>query len=152
MPFYTAPVTLTTVLTLTTDPDGNGISSIRQPTDLIQAVTQNEHHGQSLGSRHSRPSSDRTTKYWIAAQEDLYQTSEFVKFFLPFGIGSLLVAAWHFMATIGCVLGALALAPVSWIEERKVEQPDERKVSEAVEKTIDTALGVVRKEVLGKTR
>lgn len=84
MPFYRAPVTLTTVLDLTRDPG------------------------------HGRPRPDANAqRYYIAKQEDLYQTSEFVKFVLPWG-GSSLVVFWQMMATVFCVLGAYGYWAIAW--------------------------------------
>ncbi|EEA26677.1 hypothetical protein TMatcc_005043 [Talaromyces marneffei ATCC 18224] len=111
IPFYLAPVTLTTVLTLTTDPN-----EYRGYKDF-------EKTGRQLQQHDDQPSedtkfNDETTKYWISSQEDLYQTTEFVKFFLPFGIGVFAVFVWHVFATAGCVFGFLILSPVTWAEER----------------------------------
>lgn len=87
VPFHVAPVTLTTVLNLTTDaprsnPSANGDKAL----------------------------------YYIAKQEDLYQTSEFVKFILPH-VGHWLVLVWHLIATFFCVLGVTFLWPMLWLEE-----------------------------------
>jgi hypothetical protein len=56
--------------------------------------------------------------YYISSQEDMYQTSEFIKFIVPFGIGATLVAIFHFFATLFCLAGVLALWPVTWAEEK----------------------------------
>ncbi|KAJ5483072.1 hypothetical protein N7539_006518 [Penicillium diatomitis] len=87
VPFHVAPVTLTTVLDLTTD---------RAQSD---ASTNGDH-----------------TKYYITRQEDLYQTSDFIKFLLPH-IGYWLVMAWHLMATFFCLVGVTALWPMLYLEE-----------------------------------
>lgn len=106
IPFYTAPVTLTTVLTLTTDP-----SEYRGYLDF-------EHRDHDDQSSEETKVNGEKTRYWISSQDDLYQTSEFVKFILPFGIGVFLVFVWHVMATAGCVLGSALLYPVTWAEEK----------------------------------
>ncbi|KAI9793766.1 MAG: hypothetical protein M1833_000658 [Piccolia ochrophora] len=54
--------------------------------------------------------------YLITSQNDLYQTDEFVKFFLPGGW--LFTWIWQFLATALCVVGALVLWPFSWAEDR----------------------------------
>lgn len=87
VPFHVAPVTLTTVLDLTTD---DSLSD--SPTN-----------------------SDRTL-YYITKQEDLYQSSEFVKFVVPH-IGHWLVFTWHLIATVFCLLGVTLLWPMLWLEE-----------------------------------
>lgn len=87
VPFHVAPVTLTTVLDLTTEPTKS------------DARTNGE-----------------KTLYYITRQEDLYQTSEFVKFILPH-VGHWLIVAWHLIATLFCVLGTFALWPMLWLEE-----------------------------------
>lgn len=87
VPFHVAPVTLTTVLDLTTD-----------------------------GSRNNAPTNGDKTLYYIKRQEDLYQTHEFVKFILPH-VGYWLVLAWHLFATFFSVLGTFFLWPMLWLEE-----------------------------------
>ncbi|EPE31204.1 hypothetical protein GLAREA_04171 [Glarea lozoyensis ATCC 20868] len=56
-------------------------------------------------------------KYYIIHQEDLYQTDEVVKFFWPGG--STVIWGFQMFATCMCILGALALAPVTWAAERR---------------------------------
>ena len=50
--------------------------------------------------------SDGLSKFLIKSQEDLYQTNEFVKFFLPWSIGTTIIGIWHYIATMLCVYGA----------------------------------------------
>ncbi|CEO59666.1 hypothetical protein PMG11_04334 [Penicillium brasilianum] len=88
VPFHVAPVTLTTVLDLTTD-----------------------------AANSSAPANGDHTRYYITKQEDLYQTSEFVKFLLPH-VGYWLVLAWHLIATFFCILGVTLLWPMLWLEEK----------------------------------
>ncbi|KAL1985452.1 hypothetical protein VTN96DRAFT_7895 [Rasamsonia emersonii] len=129
IPFYRAPVTLTVVLTLTTDPwDYSGRHG--SPLD-------DDENGAADGDGHSLSSSSSSRRYWIAAQEDLYQTTEFVKFFLPYGIGVCVVLLWHMVATAACVLGAIALWPVTWLEERgRWPLSEGCNITEAVKKAI----------------
>ncbi|KAJ5918049.1 hypothetical protein N7454_010424 [Penicillium verhagenii] len=83
VPFHVAPVTLTTVLDLTTE---------------------------------SSESNQNKSLYYIKKQEDLYQTSEFIKFLLPH-VGHWIVTAWHLFATFFCIVGVYALWPMLWLEE-----------------------------------
>jgi hypothetical protein len=53
----------------------------------------------------------RNEKYYIASQEDLYQTDELVKFVMPWG-GALLVQVWQLVATLMCALGVWFLWPL----------------------------------------
>lgn len=46
----------------------------------------------------------------------MYQIEEWIKFILPGGW--IIVLAWQFWATFFCWLGALVLAPVTWVEEQ----------------------------------
>lgn len=87
VPFHVAPVTLTTVLDLTTN------------------YTQSN----------ALTNGDRTL-YYIAKQEDFYQTSEFVKFILPH-VGHWLILAWQLIATFFSILGVTCLWPILWLEE-----------------------------------
>ena len=97
VPFYRAPVSLTTVLTLTHDPAG-----LDRPQGQLEREVMKQ---------------DRS-RYYIQSQNDLYQTSEFIKFALPWGIGVAVVVMWGFLATVFCVIGAIIFAPVTWLEER----------------------------------
>lgn len=47
----------------------------------------------------------------------MYQLNEVVKFFWPGG--ATVLGLWQILATAVCVLGALALAPVTWLEQRR---------------------------------
>jgi hypothetical protein len=69
------------------------------------------------------------SKYYIKSQEDLYQTNEVVKFFWPGG--ATIVWFWQCFATFLCVVGALTLAPITWMEQRHTNKTltnDMRKV------------------------
>lgn len=90
VPFYSAPVTLTTVLDLTTDPG-------EEKKDVARG--------------------NRAKRYYIQKQEDFYQPQEFIKFVMPFG-GSLLVAMWHAFASLFSIIGVFALWPIMWAEEK----------------------------------
>ena len=60
--------------------------------------------------------SEDDNKYYIKSQEDLYQLNEVVKFFWPGG--ATIIWFWQMVATGICILGALLLAPVTWVEQR----------------------------------
>ncbi|MCJ1335459.1 hypothetical protein MMC09_000729 [Bachmanniomyces sp. S44760] len=107
IPFYNCPVSLTTVLQL--------IESPSPPPS-------------------SDPSSQPPppTLYHIKSQNDLYQTTEFFKFFSVFRIAWLGLVVWQFLATGFCVLGALLGGPVSWVEENAVGGNKERGFKEVV--------------------
>lgn len=102
IPFYSAPVTITTLLQLVEEP---------YPTP---------HHP------NKRP------RYYIQSQNDLYQVNEWIKFTSLFGILSLVVMTWQLVATGLCVLGALLFWPVSWVEQNVVGGNDERSIKDAV--------------------
>ncbi len=58
------------------------------------------------------------SKYYITYQNDLYQTSEWIEFVLPWSIGYTLLVLAQFWATAMCVLGAIVGWLVTWAEER----------------------------------
>lgn len=58
-------------------------------------------------------------KFYIQGQEDLYQPDEVVKFFWPGGTWA--VWALQLWAAMLSVLGALALAPVTWVEQKRAD-------------------------------
>ncbi|KAF1979801.1 hypothetical protein BU23DRAFT_548996 [Bimuria novae-zelandiae CBS 107.79] len=64
-------------------------------------------------------------KYYIQRQDDLYQTDEFVKFLIP--PSWILMWIWQFWATLFCVLGAIALWLITYVEEQVWEGSNSRK-------------------------
>jgi hypothetical protein len=104
VPFHVAPVTLTTVLDLTTDPNGEAPNRGRYTdTNVVP-------DGDGKTNGHHK-------LYYIIKQEDLYQTSEFVKFILPH-VGQWIVLALHAFATVFCILGVFLWWPFVWMEEK----------------------------------
>lgn len=63
-----------------------------------------------------------SSKYYIASQNDLYQTNELVRFVAPWGIGVTAILIWHFVATLFCVLLAWLGTPVTWAEQRYADR------------------------------
>jgi hypothetical protein len=59
-------------------------------------------------------------KYYIESQQDLYQFNEFVKFVWPGGATVLLL--WQWVNTLLSIMGALLLAPMTWVEEKVAER------------------------------
>ncbi|MCJ1381419.1 hypothetical protein MMC17_004529 [Xylographa soralifera] len=98
------------------------IPGMRAPVQLVTVL-------QLVAAPKSRAHAPR---YLIAAQNDLYQVDEFVKFFSLLRVVWLLVLGWQFVATGLCVLGAGLLSPVSWVEENVVGGNRERGVREVV--------------------
>ncbi|KAB8299137.1 hypothetical protein EYC80_001246 [Monilinia laxa] len=92
VPFFAPTVNLTTVLHLT--PSQRSSSS-----------------SDTAGSSESR----RRTRYLIKHQEDLYQSTEVVKFFWPGG--TQIIGFGRLIATLLCIVGAIAFAPITWMEE-----------------------------------
>ncbi|KAL9098344.1 MAG: hypothetical protein Q9163_005986, partial [Psora crenata] len=122
LPFYAAPVELTTVMRL---------REVSTPTTTTSS-TASSSSNTKIGGDGSRGTSEIvdgigvvgdiaqgiTTRYLIQSQNDLYQVNEFVKFISWFGLLSWLVLLSQFVATGFCVLGAAAFWPVSWAEQR----------------------------------
>jgi hypothetical protein len=74
----------------------------------------------------TRPPNSR--KYYITAQNDLYQNDQLLRFMAPFGVAEFLVHMWQYSSTMMCVLGAFLLAPATkmqqnWIERRETNGP-----------------------------
>ncbi|KAL9105424.1 MAG: hypothetical protein Q9227_009385 [Pyrenula ochraceoflavens] len=136
IPFYRAPVTLTTVLQLTTTPGNGGAITdnfpelnIRDPNLMLGSYL-------DLQADVKR---DNTTKYWIKSQNDLYQTSEFVKFVMPFGIGVLAVTAFQYFATVQCLVGALLLWWVTGMHERVFGKGKQEAIADEKKSTLTKA-------------
>ncbi|KAK5167814.1 uncharacterized protein LTR77_007513 [Saxophila tyrrhenica] len=92
IPFHRSPVTLTTVLTLA---HGHALNTSTPPP--------------------KNPTPHSQAQYFITSQNDLYQVDQFVRFFLPWGLGTTVIAVWHWVATLVCVVGAKVLQPVQWV-------------------------------------
>jgi hypothetical protein len=88
----------------------------------------------SSTSQHEVKASQRTdsrTKYFITSQNDLYQTSEFVKFVFPwFGLGTFGVMLWQFIGTLFCIMGTVLGWPISSLEENVFGGNQERRIQE----------------------
>ena len=102
IPFASASVTLTTLLQLVEEP----YPTPHQP--------------------------DKRSRYFIQSQNDLYQVNEWIKFASPFGILGLAVMTWQLIATALCVLGAVVMWPVSWVEQNVVGGNDEKSIKDAI--------------------
>ncbi|KAH0843972.1 hypothetical protein FOPE_09019 [Fonsecaea pedrosoi] len=122
VPFYNAPVKLVTVLQLTTDPSP-------VPPEPKEAITMteldNERDAPGSASVKFRKEADvdnDEVKYYIQSQNDLYQTTEFIKFLVPWGIGVFLVITWQFCATVLCVIGAKSYDFLLWVPQKLYRQ------------------------------
>jgi hypothetical protein len=74
---------------------------------------------------------DSRSKYYITGQNDLYQTSEFVKFVLLwFRLGTVGVVLWQSAATFPCIVGAVQGLgwPITWLEENVFGGNRERRI------------------------
>ena len=85
---------------------------------MLQLTRDPEGLGRSRWQLEREVPKDARCKYYIQSQNDLYQTSEFVKFAAPWGLGASAVILWGFIATFWCVVGALLGWPVTWAEQR----------------------------------
>jgi len=102
IPFFRAHVELTTVLQLVAEP---------YPTP---------HHP------------DKRNRYYIQSQNDLYQVNELIKLISLFGILNLVVLTWQLVATGFCVLGAVVMWPVSWVEQNVIGGNNERSIKDVI--------------------
>lgn len=154
VPGYCADVSLTTVLTLTDDPyphihesEARTVFARDNERDIKirgEEQQQQEREGREKTELVKKDSSSTTDiasngisgsgigngkRYWIQSQNDLYQTSEWIKFLVPWGIGWRLVVLWQFFATFMCVVGAIALFPFTLLLERALGGNGERVAS-----------------------
>lgn len=127
VPSYDANVRLTTVLNLA-EGDASGPSSVatrkfhnryRTHSDKPYSYAAVANPQKDTHAIESNGDGDRKF-YYITSQNDLYQTSEWIKFLVPWGIGSTLLVAWQLFATLQCVIGALLLFPLTSWKERSV--------------------------------
>ena len=145
VPFYNAPVELVTVLQLTTDPfppehDISELSAKAFSSDQTKGKEKEPRKvekkkikfsetedkstvlkGQSDDADSSKEAGSdggEKDKYYIQSQNDLYQTSEFVKFVVPWGLGVFFVVIGQFWATIMCVLGTKIYDVLVWFPNK----------------------------------
>ena len=117
VPFYDADVRLTTVLDLVEGDETGPGSALLGPSDRLKKEKPYSYAARADPDReHGR----LKTVYYISKQNDLYQTSEWIKFLMPWDIGHTLVCAWQLLATFFCILGAIFLFPLTWWKEKSV--------------------------------
>ncbi|KIW24499.1 uncharacterized protein PV07_10210 [Cladophialophora immunda] len=152
VPFYNAPVKLVTVLQLTTDPtpmppEPQETLQLMTTTELDNRkvsdtgvnITPDSSQSGASGGKHwtlrntagstsitfrkdaADGDSDKV-KYYIQSQNDLYQTTEFIKFLVPWGIGAFLVITWQFCATMFCVIGTKIYDLLMWLPQKLYRQ------------------------------
>lgn len=89
--------------------DDSGESSSSSKTSKAVATKAKDHNGQS--------GQTAVKKYYIQSQNDLYQSSEWMRLVLPYGIGAIFSMTWQFLVTILCVVGAVLGRPITWLQE-----------------------------------
>lgn len=136
VPFYVAPVKFVTVLKLTTDPAPESQDITAPPSgpsqfenskedDEINGKTKVRFADTKTRKRRKEESIELTrgfdgegtqedVKYFIQSQDDLYQTSEWIKFLVPWGLGVFFVVFWQFWATFMCVIGTKTFDFFMW--------------------------------------
>ncbi|KAI7227887.1 hypothetical protein KC330_g8164 [Hortaea werneckii] len=85
----------------------------------------------------SSSQSSSSNKYLIKSQNDLYQVDQFVRFFLPWGIGSTLISLWHAWATFFCVVLAWIFAPFLRLEQAWAERRTSGAAGTGLMRTVD---------------
>lgn len=96
-PFHVTSVTLTVQL------------------DLVKISRDKYHHS----SRSSNNDQNREQLYYVTKQEDLYQTSEFIKYVLAHGGHCFMIMLLCF-GTFASVLGMFIFWPIVWAEEKGI--------------------------------
>ncbi|CAN9466737.1 unnamed protein product [Alternaria alternata] len=118
IPFYYAPVRLTTVLYLRRSASPPSYASIAASSSTSASETKPNHSLLAdVTSQNSTSPSDTSSKplYHISKQDDLYQVDQWIRFIAP---GAwMLIWLWQVWATIFCVAGTVLLWPVTWVEE-----------------------------------
>ncbi|UKZ76971.1 hypothetical protein TrVFT333_004687 [Trichoderma virens FT-333] len=99
IPFHSSSVKLLSVLRL-----AQGSSS--EPGQLAPKFQPDGRNSSALAG----PGQERL-RYYIASQEDLYQTNDFVAFVVPY-LGPLLVFLWQLYSTALSVVGSILFLPV----------------------------------------
>lgn len=64
-------------------------------------------------------------KFYIHAQNDLYQNDQLLRFAMPFGLAEFFMHLFQYSSTLMCVLGAFLLAPATKMQQQWLERRDE---------------------------
>lgn len=120
IPFYDADVRLTTVLQLAEGDESGPMSALTRKFHNRYISPSRKPYSYAAVANPDNTNGLPKTMYYITSQNDLYQTSEFIKFLIPWGIGSSLMVAWQLYATFLCVIGAIFFFPLTWYKERSV--------------------------------
>lgn len=125
VPFYDASVKLTSCLHLAEGDESGPMSALtKQFENRYHSPSQNPYSYAAVAAPDDKHEGSPKKLYYITLQEDLYQTSEWIKFLVPWNIGATLVVVWQLYATFLCVLGAIVLYPVTlWKERSKDDVP-----------------------------
>ncbi|KAM0328206.1 hypothetical protein ACHAQA_005613 [Verticillium albo-atrum] len=118
LPFYTPRINLTTVLRLDhrpAPPDARNTSGGILPIRNASGSPGPENEAVGNGNGNGNGNGTGKERYYITAQEDLYQTTEWLKFLVPW-VGAPLFAAWQLFAALLSVAGAVVLAPLTWLD------------------------------------
>jgi len=130
IPFYAANVNLVTRLSLVkeTQNQPSQRESYRQLAngdsrehDLSKPIRKGELPTFAEVASSKQPLSDENpededeAQYYIAKQEDLYQVNEWIKFLVPFDIGTFIISIVQLIATWFCLAGTIAFFPLVWL-------------------------------------
>lgn len=113
LPFYTPRIRLTTVLHLDHRPAPHDVHTTGGLLPIRAGAGSPGPENEAVGVPANGAAGKQ--RYFITAQEDLYQTTEWLKFLVPW-VGAPLLVAWQLFATLLSVVGAVVLAPVSWLD------------------------------------
>lgn len=105
IPFYRAPVRLTTVLRLEQHAASSASSFTAPPPAAAPSL-----EARAAVAPLAGPGQERT-RYFIAHQEDLYQANDLAQFLLPC-LGPFLWLLWQLFSTALCAAGSLVLLPL----------------------------------------
>jgi hypothetical protein len=89
----------------------------KKPMEASQHIPETS-EWQTTARDKKRGSMNDGMKYYIYSQEDLYQTNEWIKFVIPYGVGYALMTIWQYYATILCCIGVLLGWGLIWLQEQ----------------------------------
>ncbi|KAI0479010.1 hypothetical protein GGR56DRAFT_672976 [Xylariaceae sp. FL0804] len=119
-----ADVKLVTVLELARRPLPSASSSSSSTTATTTTTrTSNSSSSSSSSTVGGDGDDDERVRYFIRGQEDHYQPDQFLRFVAPWGVAPLLWRAWQLLATLVCVAGVLAFAPLFGLTHRLLGVP-----------------------------
>lgn len=129
---YEADVLFTTVLKLVQGDESGPDSAVQETRgEKVGGTADGNGYMLPVHKRRERKrlgGPDSGVRYYISAQNDLYQTGEWIKFLVPWGVGSTLLTLWQLSVTVMCIAAAHIFFPQTWWKQYSLGDGPPKKI------------------------